>query len=93
MRTLLLVVSVLGTLPGCFIGDCGEDDPPQLASVASGSYESIRSRGEPLAGIQHPGPVAWMEVDREAGLVRLHGTSDDGEPFVETWRIAEATVR
>lgn len=92
MRILLLVVSLLGTLPGCFLQDCGEDDP-QLASVASGSYESIRSRGEPLAGIQHPGPVAWMEVDREAGLVRLHGTSDDGQPFVETWRIAESIVR
>lgn len=91
MRTLLLLVSVLGTLPGCFMGECG-DEPPAV-SVGSGSYEASGGRGFVPPATQHPGPVAWMEVDREAGLVRFHGTSDDGEPFVETWRIAEAILR
>lgn len=37
------------------------------------------------------GPVDWMEVDREAGLVRLHGVTN-GKPFVETYRITQATL-
>lgn len=90
---LLLLVSTLGFLPACdFSEDCG-DVSNTVLEVASGTYERMSGRdmGNYLAGIQHPGPVEWMEVDREAGLVRLHGMTREG-PFVETYRITQATA-
>lgn len=92
MRILLLLVSALGFLAACDMWDGACGDIPVL-TVASGTYERISGRdiGSYLAGVKHPGIVEWMEVDREADIVRLHGVTYGGEPFVETYRITKAT--
>jgi len=87
MRMALLLLASLW-LTNCAVGECGE---PTVVRVDSGSYPSQPDSdyGEPGARLAHAGPIERMEVDREAGFVRFHGTTEDGRPFVETFRITE----
>lgn len=92
MWKLFLLASAWSLFVACNVGDCGEE---QVIPIASGTYAARPDEtfGGPLAGIQHAGAIERMEVDKTAGLVRLHGTTDEGQAFVETYRIAKRTTR
>ena len=93
MRLLPLLVSlcVFSGGWGCGWGDCMD---PEVVPLPAGSYPSRPevNYGTPEHGLPHAGAVERMEVDREAGLVRLHGRTDAGVEFVETFRIVESIV-
>lgn len=93
MRTLPLLASaglLLAVGRGC-VGECAEPEP---LSIGSGSYRSLpeAAYGSAEHGLPHAGPVDRVEVDRAAGLVRVHGRTTSGAAFVETFRIVESVV-
>lgn len=96
MRPMALLLASV-CLSGCGWFDCPDEGE---TPIESGLYEASDHHsgfggaawGEPGSpytddGFPHPGYPEQMEVDRAAGLVRISGTTPDGKPFVETWRI------
>ncbi len=86
MADLLRVLGVAALL-ACI--SCEGREPLPLYPVRSGHYES-RGAGTVLWSFPHGEEPKTMDVDREAGTVRITYTRD-GSEVVEIWRITATT--